>query len=185
MLDRNIYANALCKWSTQCKRLLACLRNTAIQQGGKGGFPITHVSRRFFGSYHASRENRKNIFNYITSILLSFDLRKSEVKERQKRARSWCHNYLFLMSLLLVSNDILNQHGSFKGKSRVTLLYPITPHAANFGPITHHADNLGPITRYGKTPLPPWSKWKISQEGKNFSSKVSLNQTAKRHNRHW
>ena len=59
------------------------------------------------------------------------------------------------MSLLLVSNDILNQHGSFKGKSRVTLLRPITPHAANLGPITHHADNLGPITRHGKTPLSP------------------------------
>ena len=162
-----------------------CLRNTAIQQGGKGGFHITHVSRRVFGSYHASRENKIKYLTTLTSILLSFDLRKSEVKERQKRARSWCHNYLFLTSLLLVSNDILNQHGSFKGKSRVTLLCPITPHAANFGPITHHADNLGPITRYGKTPLQPWSKWKISQEGKNFSSKVSLNQTAMRHNRHW
>ena len=117
--------------------------------GWQRGFHITHVSRRVFGSYHASRENKIKYLTTLTSILLSFDLRKSEVKERQKRARSWCHNYLFLTSLLLVSNDILNQHGSFKGKSRVTLLCPITPHAANFGPITHH------ITRYGKTPLQP------------------------------
>ena len=56
------------------------------------------------------------------------------------------------MSLLLVSND-LNHHGNFKGKSRftrcensksrITLLCPTTPHAANLGLITHHTDNLG------------------------------------------
>ena len=37
-----------------------------------------------------------------------------------------------------------------KGKSRITLLCPITPYAANLGPITYHADNLGPITYHGK-----------------------------------
>ena len=56
----------------------------------------------------------------LTSILLSFDLTgKSEVERREKRAGSWCHNYLFLMSLLVVSNHI-KHHGNFKGKSRVT-----------------------------------------------------------------
>ena len=72
-------------------------------------------------------------------------MRKSEVEEREKRARSWCHKYLFLISLLLVSNDI-NRHGNFKrksrvkrfekSKSRITLLCPMTTHAAYLGPIT-------------------------------------------------
>ena len=44
----------------------------------------------------------------------------------------------------------MSLHGNFKGKSRITLQFPITPHVANLGPITHHADNLGPITRHGK-----------------------------------
>ena len=57
----------------------------------------------FFLSYHASRKNK---LLTTTSILLSFDLRTSELDER---ARSCCHNYLFLMSLLLVSNNI-NHH---------------------------------------------------------------------------
>ena len=70
--------------------------------------------------------------------LRKIDLRNSEVKERQKRARSWCHNSLFLMSPLLVSNDF-DHHENFKGKSRITLLYPITPHAVNLGPIAHNA----------------------------------------------
>ena len=63
------------------------------------------------------------------------------------------------MSLFLVSNDI-KHHGNFKGKSRVTRceiygksritpLGKISPHAANLGPITNHAVNLGPITRRG------------------------------------
>ena len=87
-------------------------------------------------------------------------MKKSEAEEREKRARNWGHTYVFLMSLLLVSNDI-NHHGNFEGKSRVTrcekiksritLLYPIMLHAANMGPITYHAENLGPITpRLGK-----------------------------------
>ena len=75
---------------------------------------------------------------------MSYDLRKSEIEERVKNASCWCP--------LLVANDI-NHYGNFKGKSRVTrfensksritLLCPITPHAANLGPITHHPDNLG------------------------------------------
>ena len=136
-----------------CKRLLAFATRLS-NRVAKGGFLSRTYHAHFLEAITHHRKIKKYIFNYITRILLSFDLGKSEVKERQKRARSWCHNYLFLMSLLLVSNDILNQHGSFKGKSRVKLLCSITPHAANFGPITQHADNLGPITRYGKTPLP-------------------------------
>ena len=30
-------------------------------------------------------------------------------------------------------------------ESRITLLCPVTHHAAIFDPVTHHADNLGPI----------------------------------------
>ena len=93
--------------------------------------------------------------------LRKIDLRKSEVGEQEKRARSWCHNYLFSMSLLLVSNDT-NHHGNFKGKSRVTCC-EIVNHASScytqsrltrLGPITHHAEKLGPITNHGK-PLHP------------------------------
>ena len=51
----------------------------------------------------------------MNKYILSFDLRKSEVEKGEKRAKSWCHNYLFLASLLLVSNDI-HQHRNFKGK---------------------------------------------------------------------
>ena len=106
------------------------------------------IQKMFFSSYHASRKNK---ILTATSILLSFDLRKSEVEEREKRERSWCHNYLFLMSLLLVSNNI-NRQWNFKGKSpftrcennksRITLLCPITPHATNLGSITRHGKPL-------------------------------------------
>ena len=89
--------------------------------------------------------------------LRKIDLRKSEVGEQEKRTRSWCHNYLFSMSLLLVSNDT-NHHGNCKGKSRVTCC-EIVNHASScytqsrltrLGPITHHAEKLGPITNHGK-----------------------------------
>ena len=49
---------------------------------------------------------------------------------------------------------LVNQQGgsetSGKPISRITLLCPITAHAANLGMITYHADNFGPITRHGK-----------------------------------
>ena len=73
------------------------------KQGGKR-LDTYHASRRFFLSYYASQKSE--ILTTLTGVLLSFDLRKSEVEEREKRARSGCHNCLFLMSLLLVSNDI-------------------------------------------------------------------------------
>ena len=55
-------------------------------------------------------EKYNNILTTSTSILLSFDLRKSEVEEREKRTKCWC--------LLLVSNDI-DHHGNFKRRSHV------------------------------------------------------------------
>ena len=76
------------------------------KQCGKGGEVPIRLHAHFFLSYRASRKNKVLT---TTSILLSFDLRKSEVEEREKRARSSCHTYLFLLSLLLVSNDI-NHH---------------------------------------------------------------------------
>lgn len=67
----------------------------------------------------------------------------------RKKGKGWCH--LFLISLLQGLNDI-NHHGNFKGKSRVThcensksritLLCPIMPHAANLGSITRHGKPL-------------------------------------------
>ena len=67
------------------------------------------------GTYHARItpivEKCDKILTTLASILLSFDLKKSEIEEREKRARSWC--------LLLVSNDI-NHHRKFQRK--------ITPH---------------------------------------------------------
>ena len=64
------------------------------------------IRKMSFSSYHASRKNK---ILTATNILLSFDLRKSEIEEQEKRERSWCHNYLFLMSLLPISNNI-NHH---------------------------------------------------------------------------
>lgn len=71
-------------------------------------------------------------------------LRKSEVEEREERARRWCHNYRFLMSLLLVSNNI-NHHGNFNGKSRVTRCQNNKSRIMRLTG-SHHAS--------GKTPLP-------------------------------
>ena len=68
---------------------------TDIVQGGKGGGGYLTHHGDFFSSYHASRKNK--ISTTLRSILLSFDLRKSEVEEREERAIRWCHNYLFLM----------------------------------------------------------------------------------------
>ena len=48
-------------------------------------FRMANASRRFL-KLHASRKNQ------ITSILLSFDLRKSEVEERGKRAIIWARS---------------------------------------------------------------------------------------------
>ena len=83
---------------------------------------ISLVSKMFGSGLQVDRQpssNTKNVFFKLsritkkiltaTSTLLSFDLRKSVVEEREKRERSWCHNYLFLVSLLLVSNNI-NHH---------------------------------------------------------------------------
>ena len=91
---------------------------TDIVQGGQGGGGyLSLITPPFFSSYHASQKNK--ISTTLRSILLSFDLGKSEVEEREERATSWCHNYLFSMPQLLVSND-----GSIteisKVKSRVT-----------------------------------------------------------------
>ena len=62
------------------------------------------------------------------------DLRKSEVAERERMGRSWCHNYLFLMSLLLVSNDI-NHHGNFTccENSKLHIRYAARPNHASRG----------------------------------------------------
>ena len=94
----------------QLNRILILLALFKVAKGV--GVPITHHAD-FFSSYHASRKNK--ISTTLKSILLSFDVRKSEVEEREERAISWCHNYLFLMLELLVSNDIIH-HGNFKGK---------------------------------------------------------------------
>ena len=56
-----------------------------IGQGGKGrerGVPITHHADFFQLSRITERQNK--ILTTLTSILLSFDLRKSEVEEQQK-----------------------------------------------------------------------------------------------------
>ena len=77
---------------------------------------------------------------------------KSEVEERKKWARSCCHNYVFLMSLLVVSNDI-NHYGNLEGKSRVV---KIVDHASCCYAQSRLTRLIGPITRHVITPLPPW-----------------------------
>ena len=78
------------------------------RKGGEGGGGyLSRITPIFFKLSRIWK-----ILATLTSILLSLiDLRKSEVGEPGKRARSWCHKYL-LMSLLLVSNDI-NHHGTW------------------------------------------------------------------------
>ena len=84
---------------------------TGWQSGGGNLSRITPI----FLSYLASRKNK--ILTTLSSTLLSLNLTKSEVEEREKRARRWRRNYLFVMSLLLVSNDI-NHHENFKRLTR-------------------------------------------------------------------
>ena len=144
------------------------------REGGRGGGPILHhADMLILFSYHASRKNKTKYWLHLQVSYYHSIWGNLRSEEREKRAGSWCHTYLFLMSLLLVSNDI-NHHRNFKrksrdrrrenSKSRITLLCTVTPHAANLGPITHHADNLGPITRYGK-PLLPWLIFPVMGRG--------------------
>ena len=74
------------------------------------------------------------------------------------------------MSLLLVSNEI-NHQGNFKGnllvtrcensKSHITLLCPITLHAAYLDPITHHADTWVP-SRFTEIPFTTLVGWEAN-----------------------
>ena len=98
-------------------------------------------------------EKWNKILITLTSILLSFDLRKPEVEKREKRVRSWCHTYLFSMSLLLVLNDV-NHHGNFKGKSRVARCENSKSRITLLGQITSHAANLGAINSRWKFLVP-------------------------------
>ena len=97
--------NPLNAFSHLALRICSFHVGISVTEGGKGGY----LSR--------TTEKLIKTLTTLTSILLLFDdLRKSEVEEREKRARRWCHNYLFLMSLLQVSNDI-NHHVNFKGQN--------------------------------------------------------------------
>ena len=95
---------------------------------------------------------------------MSCDLRKSEVEEREKSARSWCHNYIFCMSLslLLVSNDI-NHRRNFKGKSRVTRCKNSKSRMVYYG--IFWSGQLGSITGHGKPLCHPeriiWKEWSL------------------------
>ena len=80
------------------------------------GYPITHNAN--FVKLSRTTEKYNKIFTSLTSILLSFDLRKSEVEEREKRQDVGVMTIFFLMSLLLVSNDIKSHKGSWWYLSR-------------------------------------------------------------------
>ena len=131
--------------------MVSPILRVAKGEGGGRGYQLC-ITPIIFKLSRITRITEKinKVLTTLTSVLLShFIWTKSEVEER-KKGRSWCHSFnVFLMSLLLVSNDI-NHYGNFKGKSWVTrcensksrnkLLRPITPLVANLGPITHHAD---------------------------------------------
>jgi len=54
-----------------------------------------------------------------------------------------------ILNITEISNENHASRVVKNGKSRITPLGQISPHAANLGPITNHAVNLGPITRRG------------------------------------
>ena len=105
--------------SQKCKLIRIFLLLTALSENfrrryhrGKG---VGEGGGGYLSRITPIMEKYNKILTTLASILLSFDLRKSEVEEREKTGRIWCHNYLFLMSLLLVSNDI-NHHRKFQRK---------------------------------------------------------------------
>ena len=97
-----------------------------VVKEGPGGRGTYQASCQCFLSYHESQKK--------VCILLTMIWGKSEVAEQERMARSWCHNYAFLMSLLLVSNDI-NHHGNFKRceNSKSHIRYAARPNHASRG----------------------------------------------------
>ena len=60
-----------------------------------GGEPFMHHA----DCLKLSCISKNKILTTLTSILLSFDLKKSQVEEQEKRARSWCHNYILIFNV--------------------------------------------------------------------------------------
>ena len=96
----------------------------------KGG--TYHASHRFFEAIVHHAKKKKKILTTLTSIL-SFELRKSDVKERGKREISWCHNYLIIFNVF-ASNSFKDSshHGHFNVKSPIAH-YAARPNHASCG----------------------------------------------------
>ena len=96
---------------------------------------------------------------YITTLTNIIIL---EVQSRNEKKGKEFVSKLFLMFVLLVSNDI-NHCKKVKGKSfvmhcesskaHIMLLYPIVPHKAYLDPIVHHAGNLSRLKKIDVTQL--------------------------------
>ena len=110
--------------------------------------------------YRRSRWTSLNFYVYAWPFiywLYFIYVRKFYVRSHGKMRRQWKSTLRVVLVRSHVTGPkgiLVNQQGgsetSGKPISRITLLCPITAHAANLGMITHHADNFGPITRHGK-----------------------------------
>ena len=99
----------------------------------------------------------RSTFMFTLGLSLLFTHGNFCVRSHGKMRRQWKSTLRVVLVRSHVTGPkgiLVNQHGSSetssKPISRITLLSPITAHAANLGPITHRADNFGPITRHGK-----------------------------------
>ena len=80
---------------------------------------------------------------------------KSQVEEREKRARSWCHNYILISNVSASSFKLMiltiMEISKENHMSRVLKIVNLAsccyaqPQVTNLGSITHLADNIGPI----------------------------------------
>ena len=80
---------------------------------------------------------------------------KSQVEEREKRARSWCQNYILISNVSASSFKLMiltiMEISKENHMSRVLKIVNLAsccyaqPQVANLGSIMHLADNIGPI----------------------------------------
>ena len=91
-----------------------------MERGGGGGRNTYHASRITSIILKLSRVTKKEneSLTTSTSIPLSFDLRKSHVEKREKRARSWCHKNVFDVSVSSSITEISKENHA----SRVVII---------------------------------------------------------------
>ena len=130
--------------------------------GGEGGGGTNYVSRRFFLKLlRITRITEKinKILTTITSILLSFDLRKSEVEGQKKRLevgviatnfKCLCFYFQMILTITEISKEnhesravkIANHASSCYAQSRLSRLIWAQSRITLIGPIKRHGKPL-------------------------------------------